>query len=88
MKCEHSLQDMYIERATGRRGCNECDEAKPFAATIAIDPTMPRDEIRFVGRGGQALGSIINIGPSDHTSCSRRRFGSGCVPFEEIKNES
>jgi hypothetical protein len=23
--------------------------------------------------------------PSDHTSCSRRRFGSGCVPHEDGK---
>lgn len=25
--CLHSAQDWYIETATGRRGCNECDEA-------------------------------------------------------------
>ncbi len=24
---------------------------------------------------------------ADHTSCSRRRFGSGCVPFTEGSNE-
>jgi hypothetical protein len=52
--CEHSMQDMYIETATGRRGCNECDEAK----------AKPQ-------------------APIDHSDCSRRRFGSGCVPFQE-----
>ena len=62
MKCEHSLQDMYIETATGRRGCNECDEAKA------------REQI------GAGLARVLT--PSDHTSCSRRRFGSGCVPYE------
>ncbi len=26
--------------------------------------------------------------PIDHTSCSRRRFGSGCVPWNEESDEA
>lgn len=38
--CQHSAQDWYIETATGRRGCNECDSARM--------PSETREALRLI----------------------------------------
>lgn len=40
-------------------------EDKIMGATICIDTTIPKDEIRFENAQGQIIGKIVNIGKEE-----------------------
>lgn len=76
-RCKHSMQSWYIDKATGRRGCSDCDDD-----ARATDPHEGLDFLCAIcegGNGGQVCDTC-----ADHVPNFKRWVAATTAPHQGV----